>query len=92
VGLGFNHDAYGHRGGAREAMVCQRLLPQLEVSGPTLWRYRDTAGVGRGLSEFLDDITHTGAGAMGSAARWIGQFLLLVKALQATTIPSRTLR
>jgi hypothetical protein len=78
---GHNHNAHGHRGGvAFEASVHRELLQPLGICTPALYHVEgDVTGDEVWLIfEYLEDKTGVSRtqepGAMGLAARWIGEF------------------
>jgi hypothetical protein len=82
--MGYNHNAYGHRGGvAHEARVYAQLLQSLEVSTPRLYGVYEDASSGHVwlVLDFLEQSVRVqkslDARAMGLAARWLGQFQAL---------------
>jgi hypothetical protein len=93
--MGYNHNAYGHRGGvAHEARVYLQLLQPLEVSTPWLYGVYEDASSGQVwlVLDFLEKSVRVKKSldpeAMGLAARWIGQFHAAAEVrLQQAKIP-----
>jgi hypothetical protein len=90
--MGYNHNAYGHRGGvAHEARVYEQLLQPLEVSTPWLYGVYEDASSGYVwlVLDFLEESVRVQKSldtrAMGLAARWLGQFQALCQERMRTT-------
>lgn len=92
---GYNHNAYGHRGGIPyEAEVYHRILQEIPISAPTFY------GAHRGKNggeiwialEYLDNCAlvrdSIDSTMMDAAAHWLGRFHRLNEALFTETVPS----
>lgn len=92
---GHNHDAHGHRGGvALEASVYRELLQPLGVCTPALYHIESDVDSDEIwlIFEYLGDSIRVAEaedpGAMGVAARWIGQFhAACTERLRTTAVP-----
>jgi hypothetical protein len=93
--MGYNHNAFGHRGGvAHEATVYQELLHPLALSTPWLYGVYEDASSGEVwlVLDFLERSVRVkkslDPAAMGLAAHWIGQFHAATEVrLQKARIP-----
>jgi hypothetical protein len=92
--MGYNHNAYGHRGGVvHEARVYAELLQPLKVSTPWLYGVYEDASSGHVwlVLDFLEESVRVqkslDAQAMGLAARWLGQFQALCRERMRTDLP-----